>query len=155
FLLGAALICQGLAVYSGAEELGEALGLAIAYGVLYGIAAGLARIVRNRIRHVDAASLLILWLPALFLYLSWLERRSSSVAAIGTMFLRMAIVVGVFNLAKTRSGRRRIGLRKDLASARGFFQRELASPTPRLSDDWFPYVLAFGLSSDAERWFKA
>jgi uncharacterized membrane protein YgcG len=97
--------------------------------------------------------------PALLFVFAWLgvrdATRTSLVVVVGTMLLRMAIVVSLFNLAKTRSGPGRIARRKELASALSYFQRELKSPAPRLSDDWFPYVLAFGLSSDADRWFRA
>jgi hypothetical protein len=153
-LLGASVICHGLAVLLDAEPLGEAMGLAIVYGALYGIGAALAWVFRRRIQHLDAASPLILWLPALLLYLTWLGSRTSLVAALGTIFLRMAVVLSIFNLAKTRTGPRRIALRKDLALVRLFFHRDPARPAPRLSDEWFPYVVAFGLAPQAERWFR-
>ena len=35
------------------------------------------------------------------------------------------------------------------------FAKELRRPEPRLKDEWFPYVVAFGLTSDADRWFRA
>jgi uncharacterized membrane protein YgcG len=48
-----------------------------------------------------------------------------------------------------------IALRRKLAAAREYFQRELGSATPRLRDDWYPYFLAFGLGNNVEKWFGA
>ena len=48
----------------------------------------------------------------------------------------------------------RLGYRRRLVSARQYFQQELDAPEPSLRDDWFPYLLAFGLSEDVDRWFE-
>jgi hypothetical protein len=61
----------------------------------------------------------------------------------------------VMNSARSRQSRERIELRKRLAAARRFFKQELAKPQPALRDEWFPYVVAFGLGSHADRWFRA
>src|SRR5262249_2865656 len=74
---------------------------------------------------------------------------------LGSTLLRLAVVNGVFNFAKTRNGVHRIARRKSLASARAYFIHELAEPAPRLQDSWFPYVVAFGLTSEAAHWFSA
>ena len=158
-LLAGAMLCHGYAVLTDAEELGQAIGTVITFGLLFAIGAGFAWAFRKRVQRLDAASPLILWVPALIFAFAWLGTRGSVrtnlVVVVGTMLLRLAVIVGLFDLAKTRSGPRRIARRKELASARAYFQRELKSPAPRLSDDWFPYVLAFGLTSDADRWFRA
>jgi len=158
-LLLGGVLCHGYAVLTGAEELGQAIGLAIVFGVLYAIGAGIAWTFRKRVDRLDASSPLLLAVPVLIFYFAWLGTRelsrTSLVVVAGTMLLRMAIVVSLFNLAKTRSGPRRIARRKDLAAARAYFQRELKSPVPRLTDEWFPYVLALGLTSEADRWFRA
>jgi hypothetical protein len=44
--------------------------------------------------------------------------------------------------------------RRRLQAARNYFQRELREPSPRLDDAWLPYLLAFGLGPDVDRWFK-
>ena len=49
----------------------------------------------------------------------------------------------------------KIALRKKLISARAYFKKQLRSPAPDLHDDWFPYVLAFGLGSNVDSWFRA
>ena len=49
----------------------------------------------------------------------------------------------------------RIAVRKRLVGARNFFRAELSKPSPQLVDAWYPYMLAFGLGSHVDRWFKA
>lgn len=68
------------------------------------------------------------------------------------------LAVGVFanalRGATSRDGPERLAARQRLAAARIFLKRELREPQPRLRDDWFPYVVAFGLGSAAARWFR-
>ncbi|HEX6926624.1 MAG TPA: hypothetical protein VF167_14475 [Longimicrobiaceae bacterium] len=49
----------------------------------------------------------------------------------------------------------RLGFRRRLVSARRFFLAELERPEPRLRDAWFPYLLAFGLGEQVDRWVRA
>jgi len=49
----------------------------------------------------------------------------------------------------------KIAVRKKLLSARDYFLQQLRSPTPHLSDNWFPYLLAFGLGSNVDSWFRS
>ena len=44
--------------------------------------------------------------------------------------------------------------RRQFLAARNYFRRELRKPSPRLDDAWIPYLLAFGLGPDVDRWFK-
>jgi hypothetical protein len=67
----------------------------------------------------------------------------------------LAMANSVFNLARSRQSPGRIARRKRLAAAREYFQAELAKPEPALRDEWFPYVLAFGLGRHIDRWFQA
>ena len=78
-----------------------------------------------------------------------------TVALAGALLLRLAVVNSLFNLARTRNGPHRIARRKTLAAAREYFRRELRSPSPRLEDAWFPYIVAFGLAGGVEKWFRA
>lgn len=157
FLAGFA--AHGYAVFTGAEELGSAIAAAITYLVVYGIGALCAWAFQKRVDRIDAWSPLILWVPALLLWLAWLGvregARNPAIVVVGSMLLRLAVVAGIFFIAKTRSGPRRIARRKSLASARRYFAAELDRPAPRLQDEWFPYVVAFGLTSEADQWFKA
>ncbi len=61
----------------------------------------------------------------------------------------------VTHMAMTRESRGAIAARQKLLHARRFFQAELQREQPDLADDWFPYLLAFGLSSALDRWSKA
>ena len=158
-LLGGAVLCHAWAVLNDQEEFGEVIGIAITFGVLSLAGLALAWPLRKRVDRLNAWSVFLFVVPVLIVSLAWVgireANRVSVIAVIGTTLLRMAIVVSLFHIARSRSGPRRIARRKELASARAYFQRELATPAPRLSDDWFPYVLAFGLTSEADKWFRA
>jgi uncharacterized membrane protein YgcG len=69
--------------------------------------------------------------------------------------LTLAFINSVFNMMRTREMPESLELRRKLVSARLFFERELKSPTPKLKDEWFPYLLAFGLGPKIDRWFKS
>ena len=70
-----------------------------------------------------------------------------------------ALAAAVFNLmlnrAYTRAGADRIKLRKELSAARAYFAEQLARPQPQLRDAWYPYLIAFGLDKQMDRWFRA
>jgi uncharacterized membrane protein YgcG len=74
---------------------------------------------------------------------------------LGATLLALALFNSVINQARSRERAQGIALRKRLAAARRYFQEELNQPQPALRDEWFPYVLAFGLDKDARDWFKA
>jgi len=158
-LFAAGLGLHLAAVLTEKEEPGQLFSIAFLYLVVYGIGAACAWAFQKRIVGVDAHSPVFLWVPAfLFLY-AWLGVRDPRPAplwpVLGSLLMRLAVVNGIFNLAKTRNGVHRIARRKALASARAYFIHELAQPAPRLQDSWFPYVVAFGLTSEADHWFKA
>jgi uncharacterized membrane protein YgcG len=67
----------------------------------------------------------------------------------------IALWNSIFNVARTRQAPELIALRKRLASARDYFQRQLRQANPSLKDDWFPYLMAFGLGPHMDKWFKA
>ncbi len=74
---------------------------------------------------------------------------------LGATLLALAFFNSVINQARSRERAQGIALRKRLASVRRYFQQELDRPQPALRDEWFPYVIAFGLDRDAQDWFKA
>ena len=146
------------AVLTEREEPGQLFAVAFVYLLIYGLGALCAWAFQKRIDRVDALSPLFLWVPAfVFLYagLGLRDRTPVSVLPVlGSLLIRLGVVNGIFNLAKTRNGPLRIARRKALASARAYFAQELSQPAPRLEDDWFPYVVAFGLTSEADDWFR-
>lgn len=57
------------------------------------------------------------------------------------------------DMMRIRQTQQKVDARKRFAAARRWFERELRSPQPRLRDEWFPYVIAFGLGRNVDRWF--
>jgi uncharacterized membrane protein YgcG len=60
-----------------------------------------------------------------------------------------------FNNARTRDSKEAVQVRKRLAEIRRYFKAELDRPVPNLEDAWFPYLLAFGLAKEVDRWSVA
>jgi uncharacterized membrane protein YgcG len=56
---------------------------------------------------------------------------------------------------RSRESRESIAFLKMLSASREYFRQELRKERPSLDDAWYPYVLAFGLSRDVERWFRS
>jgi uncharacterized membrane protein YgcG len=56
---------------------------------------------------------------------------------------------------RSRESRESIAFLKMLGTAREYFRRELQKARPALDDAWYPYLLAFGLNSDVQRWFRS
>ena len=81
--------------------------------------------------------------------------RNGLLALLGVALFFLALLTSLFNAAKFRYGTRAIELKKKLVSARRYFAHELSKPEPRLDDRWFPYLLAFELGPDVDRWFRA
>ncbi|HEY2930518.1 MAG TPA: hypothetical protein VGK99_02145 [Acidobacteriota bacterium] len=73
----------------------------------------------------------------------------------GLTLLSLAIANSVANMAGSREEPERIALRRRLIGARRYFQQELKKPNPGLKDSWFPYLIAFGLGRNVDRWFRA
>ena len=67
----------------------------------------------------------------------------------------VAALNSLLNNARSRETAETIRRRQTLAAARHWFQGELRRPVPALRDEWFPYLLAFGLNADVDRWFHA
>jgi uncharacterized membrane protein YgcG len=71
------------------------------------------------------------------------------------LLLGLVFAKSFFDNARTRDSGEGVRRRALLAAVRRYFQAELRRPEPRLDDDWFPYLLAFGLSRDVDRWSVA
>ncbi len=73
----------------------------------------------------------------------------------GLALLIAAAASSVFAMAMWRNGPARLVLRRELSAARRWFARELQAREPKLKDDWFPWLLAFGLAPQMDHWFKS
>jgi hypothetical protein len=60
-----------------------------------------------------------------------------------------------FNVLATRESVESLALRRELDAARRFFAAELRRERPALEDRWFPWIVAFGLAPQVDRWFRA
>jgi hypothetical protein len=69
--------------------------------------------------------------------------------------LPVAAMNSLLNNARSRETAETIGRRQTLVAARLWLRRELRNPEPALRDAWFPYLLAFGLNREVDRWFRA
>lgn len=67
----------------------------------------------------------------------------------------LALVDLIFDVLRIQDPQLLIAFRKRIAGARQFFLDELRQGEPRLRDEWFPYILAFGLGSHVDRWFRS
>lgn len=76
-------------------------------------------------------------------------------AVLGYGILLLAIYRSVLNMASSREKREGIATRKELGAARQYLARELSRQQPGFSDAFFPYLLAFGLDKDVDRWFRS
>ena len=61
----------------------------------------------------------------------------------------------VLDALKIRDSPQYIAFRRQLLAARNYFVAQLGSPQPQLHDDWLPYLLAFGLGTNVDRWFRS
>ena len=154
-----ALATLALSVIVAGEDFGTVVGVVIFHGIVFALGAVTAWIYSKRVTRLGAYSGLYLWVPAVFVYFTFQglhdAQRTGLWMLAALLALRIGIVWSLLQIAMTKNGPHKIARRKALASARDFFSRELASPTPRLEDGWFPYIVAFGLSSRADRWFRA
>jgi uncharacterized membrane protein YgcG len=100
------------------------------------------------------AILLILAVPAILL-LRVVGFRFNTFMLSGLVLVSLAAIRSIFNLAKSRDAGDRLQNRRRLTAARDYFARELRRPNPALDDAWFPYVLAFGLGANSDRWFRS
>jgi uncharacterized membrane protein YgcG len=79
---------------------------------------------------------------------------TNSLAA-GIVLVTMAVLYAGIGGLKSTQHRAALAFRKKLASGREYFIRELAKAQPALRDEWFPWVLAFGLGKQMDEWSAA
>jgi uncharacterized membrane protein YgcG len=115
---------------------------------------------RSRVHNLgaSAAMFLVPWgfsLMALLAVIISGVTLASTIALGGLALLFVALAKSLFYQARSRENVERIALRRRLATARVWFAHELQAPEPRLKDEWFPYLIAFGLGKHMDRWFAA
>ncbi len=76
-------------------------------------------------------------------------------ALVAIALYTLAWIKLVIDLMRIRDTPQKIAFRKRIAGVRLYFIEQLALPKPALKDEWFPYVLAFGLGTNVDRWFHA
>ncbi len=100
--------------------------------------------------------------PALFaslaaVYFLWFVAGPGTVEAsltliAGVVTAALAVLLGSIDAMSSRQPREGVAFRKKLASGREFFISELKKDQPGLRDEWFPWILAFGLSNHVDQW---
>ncbi len=95
-----------------------------------------------------AVSLLLVGFAALFLF------PVSTLLLVGFFCMAVAAANNSINLARSAESREGIALRRRLAAARNYFVTEMQKEKPEIRDEWFPYLLAFGLGRDVDHWFR-
>lgn len=140
-----------------------------AHLILGGIVVGVVALVMGHVQAVfwrkrvlrPGPHLLRILLPVFGLVggLIWLTQQADLPAGLLTFSALTAFGLGfgksMLDAARSPHARDRIRLRKRLVAAREYFRRELATATPQLEQAWYPYLLAFGLHRQVNRWFKA
>jgi len=136
---------------------------AVGFGGLFlmGVGAGVGHGFRGALHRGPLAALLTLapalaavglaaWFLRSHVALDYEPLSPGFVTAITAMAL--AVVFATIGSMRTRQKAEAVAVRKRLAAARAFFARELASDRPALRDEWFPWLLAFGLGDKMDDW---
>jgi uncharacterized membrane protein YgcG len=95
-----------------------------------------------------AVSLLLVGFAALFIF------PVSTLLLVGFFSMAVAAANNSINLARSAESREGVAFRRRLAAARNYFVNELQREKPGIKDEWFPYLLAFGLGRDVDHWFN-
>jgi uncharacterized membrane protein YgcG len=168
YLALAALVLFGLAAVSSSLVATAVLLAIVLFLVLWPTLVGqiAAFAWRKRSAHLDAASLIFL-IPGLIVLgicaaaaflRDWAPASDLAQGLFGTLglaVLPLAVWNSLLNNARSRESDGTIRKRRLLTSARRLLEKELSSAHPRLRDEWLPYLLAFGLGSNVDRWFRS
>ncbi len=73
-------------------------------------------------------------------------------SVLGIVAIAIACVHSTINSLKSRRSREAIAFRKALTAGRAFFIQELGKERPALSDEWYPWMLAFELGKQVDAW---
>lgn len=153
------LLVAGLAGHS--DDFGVAMSAGFV-GVIFG---GLASIVAWRnaraiadLRPAFVTPGLLVFIPLLTYAMGAMQAHTARIGApilFTIPIWYLAILHLVLEMLKIREPRELIDFRRRIAGAREFFMQELQKQRPDLRDEWFPYVLAFGLGAHVDQWFRA
>ena len=75
-----------------------------------------------------------------------------AIAVVAIVALAIGLINTSINSLKSRESRAGIAIRKKLAAARAFFIAQLRQRRPTLRDEWYPWIVAFGLSREMDDW---
>jgi hypothetical protein len=76
----------------------------------------------------------------------------STVFVSAIVTLALAVTAAAVDAMMSRQRRAGIAFRKTLAAGRQFFIAELRKAQPALRDEWFPWLMAFGLGPHVDQW---
>jgi hypothetical protein len=76
----------------------------------------------------------------------------SAESLVGVVLIAVALINVSINALRSRDGRGAMALRKTLAAGREFFAAQLRLERPALRDEWYPWMLAFGLARQVDDW---
>jgi uncharacterized membrane protein YgcG len=76
----------------------------------------------------------------------------SAEALVGIVAITLSLTNASINALRSRDSREAIALRKTLAAGREFFVSQLRKDRPALRDEWYPWLLAFGLAREVDDW---
>jgi hypothetical protein len=156
-LLAAAALLGWAAVARGEEPLGVVFpalfGVALFLVAGFGAHAVGTAVTGHAWRALLAAGPMVLWAAGLG-WLAWGGAGASGWTVAAQATLWGAALLAVAGTARTPLSPEAIAVRKRFAAARRHFARELRRPEPRLQDAWIPYLLAFGLGPDLDRWLR-
>ena len=142
----------------------------LGFGLLWlWIPAGLlAHSWRQRTERLDLASLaflvpgllVCLWCAFFVFNREWFGWHSTTTVpglagVLAFALVPVAVWSSMLNTARSRESDETIRRRRVLGTGRRLLHQELKSPNPRLHDEWLPYLLAFGLGGEVDRWFRA
>ncbi len=83
-----------------------------------------------------------------------LPMMSATALVAGALFW-LGLMRAASTALQSREGKPTIAHRRELARARRWFAAELAKEKPALDDAWLPYLIAFDLAPQMDRWFRA
>lgn len=158
-LLVAAFILLGVSALlaPGNPVVAIPIGASGIFAVIFGSI--LAVVSRNSIRRLGTwsffFSLLTILQIGFLLVIAGTALPISLFAFIAASFAVVAFYWFVIGFAPFRESLQRLAVRKRLLAARDYFEAELRKPQPALRDEWFPYVIAFGLGANVDRWFSS